>query len=221
MDLFDTAYSSPTHGSKNQSLIQSLFNDPTNQREFLHQSHLWSRFDAEGETRYPGRSNIDFEHTSYSRTSSAKIHCLYGIPDNVEGRRTLGSSHPWARSNVYDLRNYTDANGWGPFRDDGSFYVDWEKIESIMLVLGYSSSICCRRFMTRFRPPWENALDDIVPTEKELLPAYPLQLIKEIDVPLELRDPYAVSGIYSRLVSFLGTCKSAFTPYLGPTGTGL
>jgi hypothetical protein len=36
---------------------------------------------------------------------------------------------------VYDVREYTRENGWGPFLDDG-VSVDWEKMEAILLVLG-------------------------------------------------------------------------------------
>ena len=46
--------------------------------------------------------------------------------------------YPYAASKIYDLRNYTMANRWGPFRDDGSDRVDWEKLEAIMLVLGHN-----------------------------------------------------------------------------------
>ncbi len=46
--------------------------------------------------------------------------------------------HPYARSRVYDLRRYTAANMWGPFMDDGSARVDWEKVQAIMIDLAYN-----------------------------------------------------------------------------------
>jgi len=128
------------------------------------------------------------------RQLSAKLHCLFGIPATNAGRRVL-QTHPHARSRVYDLRNYTSKTAWGPFREDGSMRVDWEMIESLMIVLSYNSGLCCRRFLHRFRPPWSEALEGVMPEHAP-------KLLKEPDLPLQLRDPYNVSGLWSRVCPF-------------------
>tara|TARA_R110002003_G_scaffold79_1_gene7007 strand:+ start:4728 stop:5297 length:570 start_codon:yes stop_codon:yes gene_type:complete len=132
------------------------------------------------------------------RQLSAKLHALFGIPSSNTGRRVL-STHPFARSRVYDLRNYTDKTHWGPFRDDGSLRVDWEMVESLMVILGYNSGLCCRRFQTKFSPPWSSPLDGVVPQRAKIMPDYPKGMLYEPDVPLLLKDPYNVSGIWSRV----------------------
>jgi hypothetical protein len=134
------------------------------------------------------------------RQMSAKLHCLFGLPSTITGRRVL-STHPYARSKIYDLRNYTDKTQWGPFRDDGSMWVDWEMIESIMIVLGYNSGLCCRRFKPNFSPPWSKPLQGIVPERANIVPEYPKGLLYEPDVPLQLKDPYNISGVWSRVCS--------------------
>lgn len=134
-----------------------------------------------------------------SRQSSAKLHCLFGIPSNNVGRRVL-STHPYARSRVYDLRNYTDQTKWGPFREDGSMKVDWEMVESMMIVLSYNSGLCCRRFLHRFRPPWSDPLEGVIPEYDEVMSSPLLNKIpREPEIPLRLKDPYNVSGIWSRV----------------------
>ncbi|PSK38083.1 hypothetical protein B9Z65_1274 [Elsinoe australis] len=63
-----------------------------------------------------------------------------------------------ARAKVYDLREYTTKSLWGPFKEDGSHEVDWEKMEAVMVLLGYN----LRMFAERTRGvgglwygPWE------------------------------------------------------------------
>lgn len=136
--------------------------------------------------------------TEEDRQLSAKLHCLFGIPSNSAGRRVL-STHPYARSRVYDLRNYTDKTKWGPFLDDGSMRADWEMIESLMIVLGYNSGLCCRRFMHRFRPPWFEPLEGVFPERSKIMPQYPTALLSQPDIPLHLKDPYNISGVWSRV----------------------
>lgn len=135
-----------------------------------------------------------------SRQLSAKLHSLFGIPSSLTGRRIL-STHAHARSKVYDLRNYTDKTRWGPYREDGSMRVDWEMIECQMIILGYNAGLCCRRFQPRFSPPWSDPLQGVVPERKKIMPEYPPKLLYEPDVPLRLKDPYGVSGVWSRVCS--------------------
>lgn len=137
-----------------------------------------------------------------SRQLSAKLHCLFGIPSSSSlGRRVLGT-YPYARSRVYDLRNYTDATKWGPYRDEGSMRVDWEMVESLMIILGYNSGLCCRRFVPRFEPPWNEVLEGVVPEMRAVrVEEYPARLVYEPEVPLRLRDPFGVEGVWARVSS--------------------
>ena len=67
-----------------------------------------------------------------------------------------------ARAKVYDLRDYTDGSFWGPFKDDGSQDVDWEKVEAVMVVLGYNLSLFAQR-ATHFEPIWQIPWDGLGP----------------------------------------------------------
>lgn len=194
LSLVATASTDKLGVSHNQQLLAELFDSITqNQYAFLNCSSLYSR----AGTVY--QKAADDEE---GRQLSAKLQCLFGITSTAGGRRLL-SNHAVARSNVYDLRNYTDKTQWGPFRDDGSMRVDWEFVESIMIVLGYSSGLCCRRFLAKFRPPWTSPFEGVVPERAKIMPHYPPSLPLELDVPLNLRDPYNVSGVWSRIVCFL------------------
>jgi hypothetical protein len=83
--------------------------------------------------------------------------------------------------------------------DDNSYDTDWEMIESLMIILGYNSGLCCRRFQPRFSPPWARPLEGVIPERAKIPPEYPATLIYEPDVPLQLKDPYGVAGIWSRV----------------------
>lgn len=181
--------------SLNKAELSSILDAPQNLDAFMYRSSLYARAGTDSQKQADDEED---------RQLSAKIHCLYGIPSNTAGRRAL-STHPYARSRVYDLRNYTDNTRWGPFRDDGSMRVDWETLESIMVVLGYNSNTCCRRFLARFRPPWSEPFEGVIKERSRVLPDYPSSLPNEPEIPLALKDPYNVSGIWSRIVCFLGT----------------
>ncbi|KAI4702673.1 hypothetical protein J4E89_010395 [Alternaria sp. Ai002NY15] len=139
-----------------------------------------------------------------SRQLSARLHSLFGFPPSNAGRRDL-STNPYARSRVYDLRNYTDNNEWGPFRDDGTMRVDWEMIESIMIVIGYNSCYCTHTVSNKLRPPWFAPLDGVIPEDDHQMGTgrdY-TALVQQPDVSLNMKDPYGVEGIWSRIVCFL------------------
>lgn len=132
---------------------------------------------------------------------------MYGIPSTTAGRRTL-STHPFARSRTYDLRNYTKRSRWGPFRNDGSMRVDWELIESIMVVLGYNNGLCSRRYMDRFTLPWSTPFANVFQDRCSHLPSVNPSSCspnptKGLSLPLDLEDPYGISGIWARMVCFL------------------
>ncbi|KAF2680848.1 hypothetical protein K458DRAFT_88548 [Lentithecium fluviatile CBS 122367] len=193
IDSLISKASSQQETSLTTAQLSPLFGNPQNLDAFLYRSSLYGR---------AGTSAQKAASTEKDRQLSAKIHCLYGIPTTTAGRRAL-STHPYARSRVYDLRGYTDANKWGPFRNDGSMHVDWEKVESLMVVLGYNSGLCCRRFLHRFRAPWSEPFEGVIPEKSTVLPEYPLTLVTEPEVSLEMKDPYGVSGVWSRIVCFL------------------
>lgn len=194
LSLVATASTDKLGVSCNQQVLAHLFESITQNRDaFMSRSSLYAR--AGSATQKPAKDEE-------GRQLSAKLQCLFGITSTTGGRRSL-QVHPYARSVVYDLRNYTDQNEWGPFRDDGSVRVDWEMLESIMIVLGYSSNLCCRRFLSRFRPPWTNPFEGVIPDRTKILPPYPTSLPNEPDVPLSLKDPYNVGGVWSRIVCFL------------------
>lgn len=86
----------------------------------------------------------------YLRQLSARLHVYSGLPlevresefADVEGSHYI---HPCARSRVYDLRRYKTSNFWGPFMPDGSGRIDWERVQSIWLVLGYGLRMISER----------------------------------------------------------------------------
>ncbi|KAI4638562.1 hypothetical protein J4E93_009862 [Alternaria ventricosa] len=139
-----------------------------------------------------------------SRQLSARLHSLFGFPPSNAGRRDL-STNPYARSRVYDLRNYTDNNEWGPFRDDGTMRVDWEMIESIMIVIGYNSCYCTHTVSNKLRPPWFAPLDGVIPEDDYQMghSRNYTALVQQPDISLNMKDPYGVEGIWSRIVCFL------------------
>lgn len=82
------------------------------------------------------------------RQASAKLHVLCGIPVRknimntstrpIDPAREVREARPFACSVVYDLRNYTGGNLWGPYMDDGRATVDWERIEAIMVIIEHN-----------------------------------------------------------------------------------
>ena len=147
------------------------------------------------------------------RQLSAKLHCLYGVPV-LNARNDRGSSHgyklrsdftpihPFARSLVYDLRQRTDANFWGPFMDDGSQDTDWEKLEAIMIILHHNTDNYACTFETH-----ESLIPDL---QTPFVGATPYSFVspashvpREPKLPLEARDPYNITGTWMRVVCFL------------------
>ncbi|KAF2009714.1 hypothetical protein BU24DRAFT_497283 [Aaosphaeria arxii CBS 175.79] len=177
--------------SKNIALLTRSFAQPRNLDAFMHRSSLYQRAGTEQQLAADNEED---------RQLSAKLHCLHGMGAGALGRRST-STHPYARSRIYDLRNYTDKTEWGPFRDDGSGKVDWEMIESVMIDLSYNTTICCPRFLPHFLPIWSDPFGGVV--RDRVRANYPPSLPKEPDIPLDLKDPYNVSGLWHRIVCFL------------------
>lgn len=155
----------------------------------------------------------DLMSANATRQLSAKLHCLYGVSinsvrkDSAEWKRyslrnDFSLIHPYARSLVYDLRQHTDHTFWGPFKDDGSQDVDWEKMEAIMIVLDHNMKKPKQTF-----PGYEGLFD--VP-DKPFVGAIPKSFVSrpssipiEPALPLEAQDPYNVTGTWMRIVCFL------------------
>lgn len=167
------------------------------------------------------------------RQLSAKLHCLYGVPIDVNWKvsdrsETLDATesmeavtkiykciNPYARSRVYDLRRYTEQTFWGPFVDDASEHVDWEMLESIMVVLGYNLGMFSERTRGLFGPVWDKPFEGAVPgsfvpppkdepfcskhTRHDSGLAETPALSKEPSLPLDARDPYGITGTWRRV----------------------
>lgn len=144
------------------------------------------------------RSKDDHDHLTRSQTVK--------IPTNMV-----------ARAKVYDLREYTDGTLWGPFHDDGLQRVDWEKVEAVMVVLGYNLHLFAQRtdiFGPIWRTPWEGASPHSYTAPPKPVKDESADLTR-IDSPqddqpgpsreelLAAQDPYGVTGTWRRVVCFL------------------
>lgn len=152
----------------------------------------------------------------YRQQLCAKLHCLYGVPIRSIMRDSTPSSrynlrynttpiHPYVRSRVYDLRQHTDGTFWGPFTDDGSLKVDWEKLESIMIILDHNMNL-----NRRGAGPFSDPVDDIPARDQAFAGAHPYSYLSKSNnlpiepiLPLESQDPYNVTGTWMRVVCFL------------------
>ena len=147
------------------------------------------------------------------RKLSAKLHCLYGVSVDKVRRDTAASPrytlrsdtvpiHPYARSLAYDLRQHTTGTLWGPFLDDGSQRVDWEKIEAIMIILDHNMKLSSE---SRHRS--EDMRDvqskPFVGASPKSFVSPPTSIPMEPPLPLEAQDPYNITGTWMRVVCFL------------------
>lgn len=182
----DSNNSTTTHPpSRNAALLSKLFSEQRNREAFLCRSFLFER--ARGlvhRFQEPPRP----EHQM-----SARLHSLYGMPVLKCGRTRASRMYPFACSKVYDLRQYTADTRWGPFRTDGSDRVDWEKVEAILLVLRSNIHskgldgfpVFANFWNTPFAGSWPGSY-------------LPVPLNREI-APLDMEDPYGVSGTWLRV----------------------
>ncbi|KAK6523071.1 hypothetical protein TWF281_002494 [Arthrobotrys megalospora] len=178
-----------TTSSKNLDFLEEAF-DKLNLDTLLCRSSL---FEEAGDVTHV------VADTEFERQLSAKLHCYYGIPMDPRSRKSK-PTHPWARSRVYDLRNYDTNTMWGPFRADGSGRVDWEKMEAIMIVLGFNMKVLVEEADVPFGTIWAVKFRGAVPHSG---PHEKYTLVDEIEPPLEARDPYGVTGTWLRVVCFL------------------
>jgi hypothetical protein len=124
-------------------------------------------------------------------------------------------THTYARSKVYDLREYNEGTLWGPFLADGSQRPDWEKVEAIMIVLGFNLRKFADRSSGRFPRVWEDPfvgatsgsyrappkIEHIAPEAEEEEPEQ--KRVRDLAADLDSRDPYGISGSWMRVVCFL------------------
>lgn len=193
--------------SRNIAFLSQHFSDRSNIDTFLCSSSLFDR--AGTESQQAGS-------TEEEQQCSAKLHVLYGVP--IDPCRTRSrATHPYARSRVYDLRRYTEKNQWGPFTDDGEMRVDWERLESVMIVLGYNLRLFSERTNGRFDPlidrPWLGVTPNSftsTPVRKnedninETKHDSPMETdIDGSQLLLEAQDPYGITGTWMRVVCFL------------------
>lgn len=127
-----------------------------------------------------------------------------------------------ARGKVYDLSEYTLPSLWGPFMEDGSHRTDWEKMEAIMVILGFNLARFTERSDGRFPYVWRNTWAGATPRSFISPPAPDegsataffdqlmgdldddqTRLMKQPDPALEALDPYGVTGTWMRVVCFL------------------
>ena len=165
------------------------------------------------EDSHPGaEKDAPLRPKKYDEQLSAKLHCLYGAPinsirrDPTASRYTLRGDtrqiHPWARSRVYDLRQHSDHTLWGPFLDDGSLDVDWEKVEAIMVILNYNLKLSAEShrgfegMMNLPNKPFTGTTPYSFASPKQSVPMEPA-------ISLEAQDPYNVTGTWMRVVCFL------------------
>ncbi|EMC91520.1 hypothetical protein BAUCODRAFT_27821 [Baudoinia panamericana UAMH 10762] len=224
--LIDTACTDPDK-SLNLQVLSGYFDDTANIDTFLCSSSLFSR---------AGNENQQAAATRELQQASAKLHCLFGVPiDHIPSRASFTihrphhmqlspsactrnqmrplPTHAFARSKVYDLRQYTDNTLWGPFMDDGSHRIDWERVEAIMIVLGYNLNKFTERSDGRWPRVWHKPFVGATPNSYLSLPpsAAPekddmdeeMIRIRSLAASLDAQDPYGVSGTWMRVVCFL------------------
>jgi hypothetical protein len=130
--------------SKNLEFLRSHFDGlrvrcRTNASVFIHASSLFNKT-----PQSPRRRRKASPHAHAQKV--AHLHCLHGVRSlpnadldvapYMEG--TSLKAHSMARAHVYDLANYCWENKWGPFKDDGTLGIDWEKVEAIMIDLAFN-----------------------------------------------------------------------------------
>lgn len=123
---------------------------------------------------------------------------------------------------VYDLRNYKDETLWGPYLPDLKASVDWEKVEAVMLVIGYNLAEFRRSVGDASIPAgfvwkpedggWKGATPgSYVPksfktigSDEEEVEEVEEELEFEgesVERPLRIEDPYGIHGTYMRVCS--------------------
>lgn len=200
--------SSTPHPSQNQKFLGRYFSSSeanrSNVSSFLSRSSLFSR---------AGLPTDFAADTPELRQLSAKLHVYYGLEiepsqndlqlhgdiddDAVAVAQEI---HPYARSKVYDLRAYKAKNYWGPFMDDGSGKVDWEKAQNIMIVLAHGLRIFSERTNGEIGPFWDKPFVGLAANS---FVSHGFEKVSKEPDPFVGQDPYGVRGTWMRVVNFL------------------
>lgn len=167
-------------------------------KTLMQQSFL---FDRMRRSAFQGASHPPPARERERQQMSAKLHCLYGSPMMQYGRTRSSRTYPYACSRVYDLRQYTAQTRWGPFRDDETDRVDWEKLEAIAIVIAKNVT---------FRWPRADIFEDVFGTSfyGSFSNSFAYQDANDGnldfgDKELDEQDPYGVTGYWYRVVCFL------------------
>ena len=179
------------------NFLVNLFEAQENIDTFLCSSSLF---------KHAGPTRARPATTETERQLSAKLHVLYG-PLSIEPCSLDAQPiHTYARSRVYDLRKYQPENFWGPFLNDGSGNVDWEKLQCIIVLLGHNLRTFAERTHGHFGTHREKAFLGTAPnsfTSTPSCPSHAAMMVKEPTPPLAALDPYGVTGTWRRIVCFL------------------
>lgn len=154
-------------------LLSTTTVNPTRNIQFLgdHFHHDSRRSNASTLLRQSSlfrRCGLPFDEAAssvYLRQLSARLHVYSSLSLEMRPSELLDVDgaleiHPYARSRVYDLRRYRATNFWGPFMDDGSGRIDWEKVQSIFIVLGYGLRMINERSGRNMFPNFGLGADD-------------------------------------------------------------
>lgn len=196
MDLLSRASSShsKTHSaSRNADMLRTLFDGSASTRAaFLERSLLFERVRCccPEPLALPC---VVTETETLTHQRSARLHCLYGPCVPKDGCRQR--AYQFAGAAVYDVRAHTARTRWGPFCDDGSDRVDWEKVEAVMVVLGYNMHRSIRRVAHMVTDVWQRPFSGSWPGSCMLPRDDPNRALSA----LELRDPYGVTGPWYRV----------------------
>ncbi|TDZ65108.1 hypothetical protein CTRI78_v003629 [Colletotrichum trifolii] len=226
----ETQNEAGTHAaSRNAAALARFFREEPARLAFLCRSFIFERARSEsghGSSTTATSSSVTARNSSSSNNrrnlrqpatpteahqQSAKLHCLYGRPILNCGRTRSSRVYPYACSKVYDLRHYTQRTKWGPFRDDDSGMVDWEKVEAIMVVLGANiraQNLTAKVFSNLWERPFAGSWrGSYVPS--------PQRGVRDLDA----EDPYGIAGTWLRIVCFID--YNDFFGYNFPIGNAL
>ncbi|KAL7922238.1 hypothetical protein ACQKWADRAFT_292859 [Trichoderma austrokoningii] len=183
VEASDTQYA-----SRNVDFLAGLFENEVNREAFLQKSGLF-------EVVCRAQNHLPSDNWSkLQRQQSAKLHCLYGKPILQVGRLRSSRTYPYACAKVYNIRQHNAQNRWGPFMNDGSDRVDWEKVEAILIVLG--ENVYAKKLTRLFSDIWDNPFSGSWKGSFMSPPSLDI-------MSLAAMDPYGVTGTWYRVVCFL------------------
>ncbi|KIV81439.1 hypothetical protein PV11_03628 [Exophiala sideris] len=168
------AHQSTSSSHKTSDFLADLFDKPSNVNTFLCKSSLFANARPDAWTSAPTQDlrqlsaqlhvlgGMNLETSWPSPTGASCPHFAPDVDDSDDDSdedyqppsrnphipgpaMPIRHVHPYARARVYDLRRYTQANMWGPFMDDGSARVDWEKVQAIMIDIAYNHRMYTER----------------------------------------------------------------------------